>query len=138
MESKDWGGGCGDFRRTNVLNSLKECMDDIFTYLRRYHLSRENISEYQLILTLAGHFRLNEAKVSDMFMCPRHLGNLRMCWKCTKSVCQYLEHKEKQKAVKGDRVFNVQPSRDVNDVFGIIILVGSREYSNSTHKNACT
>jgi len=79
-------------------------------------------------LPRAGHFCLREEKVGEMFVCPKHQGRLGKYWYCNKSVCQHPEHKGKLEGVKGDRVFNVQLAKDVFDVFGIIIAIGSREY----------
>ena len=36
--------------------------------------------------------------------------------------------KGKREATKGDRVFNVRLARDVSEVFGISVPIGSREY----------
>ena len=71
MESKD-GRGCGDFRGVNILTPLIECRDDISAHLKRFHLSSEDVLEYQLILACAGHFCLREEKVGEMFVCPKH------------------------------------------------------------------
>ena len=48
---------------------------------------------------------------------------------------QHPEHKGKLEGVKGDRVFNVRLSKDVFDVFGIIIPIGSREYHLKSGKS---
>ena len=48
MESKD-GSGSGDFRGVNILTPLIECRDDISAHLKRFHLSSEDVFEYQLI-----------------------------------------------------------------------------------------
>jgi len=127
LESKD-GSGCGDFRGANALTSLLECHDDISAHLKHFHLPNEDVLEYQMILARAGHFCLREEKVREMFVCPKHQGRLGKYWYCNKSVCQHPEHKGKLEGVKGDRVFNVQLAKDVFDVFGIIIAIGSREY----------
>ena len=63
-----------------------------------------------------------------MFVCPKHRGRLGKYWYCTKTVCQHPDHKGKLEEVKGDRVFNVRLAKDIFDVFGIIIPIGSREY----------
>ena len=127
MGNKD-ESGCGDFRGSSDLKPLKECVQDISSHLSRCHLSKENISEYQLILTRAGHFHLSEKKIDEMFVCPRHRGTLGTYWKCSKTVCHYPDHKGRLEAVKSDRVFNVQLAREVFDVFGVTIPIGSRKY----------
>ena len=77
--------GCGDFRGSSDLKPLKECVQDISSHLSRCHLSKENNSEYQLILTRAGHFHLSEKKIDEMFVCPRHRETLGTYWKCSKN-----------------------------------------------------
>ena len=132
MESKD-SSRCGNFKGITTIKPILECTADISSHLRRCHLSMENISEYQLILIRAGHFRLSENNLEGMFVCPRHRGNLGTYWKSTSCTCQYPDHKGKHDAVKGDRGFNVQLARDTFDIYGRIIPVGSREYFDSTY-----
>ena len=136
MESKN-SSGCGNFKGITTITPILECTADISSHLRRCHLSTENISEYQLILIRAGHFRLSENNLEGMFVCPRHRGNLGTYWKSTSCTCQYPDHKGKHDAVKGDRVFNVQLARDTFDIYGSIIPVGSREYFDSTYLKIC-
>ena len=126
MESKDTSG-CGDFRGEKTLSSLLECRDDVSSHLKRFHLSK-GLLEYELILFRAGHFGLSEERIKNMFVCPKHRNSLGKYWNCTKSVCQHPEHRGKCEAVKGDRVFNANLARDVFEVFGITVTVGSREY----------
>ena len=126
MESKDVSG-CGDFRGVKTLVPLLECQDDVSSHLKRFHLSNE-ILEYELILLRAGHFGLSEERINEMFVCPKHRNGLGKYWNCTKSACQHPEHRGKLEAVKGDRVFNAKLARDVFEVFGITVPIGSREY----------
>ena len=58
---------------------------------------------------------------------PRYRGKLGTYWKCPTTACQYPDHKGKQEAVKGDRVFNIQMARDIFQVFGVTIPIGSRK-----------
>ena len=134
MESKD-GSGCSDFWGVNTLTPLTECRDNISAHLKRFRLpSEEDVLEYQLILTWAGHFCFREEKVGEM--CAR---SIEVGWENsgTESICQHPEHKGKLKGVIGDRVFNVQLSRDVFEVFGIIIPIGSREYHFKSGRSFC-
>ena len=112
MKNKD-SSGCGEFRGQKSLISLLECTSDISSHLKRCHLSKEKNSEYHLILIRAGRFHLSE-NMEEMFVCPRHRGNLGAYWKCPTSACQYPDHKGKQEEVKGDRVFNVQMAKDIS------------------------
>ena len=124
MKTKD-SSGSGEFRGQKSLTSLLECTSDISCQLRRCNLSRENISEYQLILNRADQFHLSEGN-AEMSVCPRHRGKLGAYWKYPTTACQCPDHKRKQEAVKGDRVFNVEMARDIFQDFGVTIPVGSR------------
>ena len=44
------GAGCGEFMGQDNLERLSNCNQDISAHLRRYHLSKESLSEYDLIL----------------------------------------------------------------------------------------
>ena len=120
--------GIYDFRGVSALARLHECQDDISSHLNRFHLSNEDVLEYQLILARVGHFGLSKDKVMEMFVCPKHRGYLGKYWKCTIIVCQHPEHKGKPERVKGDRVFNVRLARGVCEDFGITVAVGSRKF----------
>ena len=65
MKTKD-SSGSGEFRGQTSLTSLLECTSDISCHLRRFFLSWENISEYQLILNRAGQFHLSEGSIAEM------------------------------------------------------------------------
>ena len=125
LESRDCSG-CGHFSGVSAPISLLECQDDVSSHLKYYHLSSK-ILEYELILFRSGHFGLEMGKLKQMFVCSKHRNALGKHWKCGKSTCQHPEHKGKCEAVKGDRVFNARLARDVFEVYGIIVAVGSRE-----------
>ena len=110
----------------SVLISLLECRDDASSNLK-YHLSSE-ILEYESILLHYGHFGSEKEKIKRTFLCSKHRNVLGKHWKCGKSACQHPEHKGTYKAVKGGRVFPARLARDVFEIFGMIVPVGSREY----------
>lgn len=123
------GNNCGSFRGVDgsKLIPLHDCQDDIDAHLRRYHLSNENLNEYQLILTRAGYFDITNAKSKELLVCPSHRGRLGKYWNSPKTTCQYPQHKGKLQSVKSGRVFNVQLSKDVLDLFHTFLPVGSRK-----------
>jgi len=96
------------------------------SHLRRHHLSSEKLTEHQLILTRAGHFDVSDAQIKELFVCPSHRGRLGKYWSTPKTACQYPLHKGKSQSTKSGRVLNVQLSKDILDVFHILIPVGSR------------
>ena len=122
--------GCGDFKREGELVPLSECNADISAHLRRCHLSKECLTEKELILMRSGYFCLTEQQVQRMMVCPRHRANLGQYWgnQTRKTPCQYPEHKGKIEGVKSDRAFTVKLEKEVKDLFGVIVPVGSREY----------
>lgn len=128
MSLKD-ESGCGEFKGESNLVPLNECNSDITAHLRRCHLTKENITESELILLRAGYFSKTAQQVENMFVCPRHRANLGKDWgnQTGRTACQYPDHKGKQKGVKSDRAVTVRIAREVKEVFDITIPVGSRE-----------
>ena len=75
---------------------LRECGHEISNHLRRCHLSRENVTEIDLILARAGLFDLSASTVKQMTVCPKHRNNLGRYWQSPKT-CQYPKHAGKFK-----------------------------------------
>ena len=65
-------GGYGDSRGMTGLFRLGDCNGSITTHLNNCHLSRESVTEFELILTRAGVSELPLPKVSEMMICPKH------------------------------------------------------------------
>ena len=124
-------GDCGAFRGVDGSNIVPiwECEDNIDAHLRRIHLSNAKIFEKHLILFRAGQFDVSDAEMKSIFVCPKHRGSLGKYWSNAKTACQYPEHKSKHQAVKGNRVFNVEIFKEVLQIFGMLIPLGSREYT---------
>ena len=83
-----------------------------------------------LILARSGLFYTTEAQRGEMFVCPKHRGYLGQCWgNQTKSrSCKYPEHKGERKACRTDQAFTLKVSREVMEMFGVLVPVGAREY----------
>ena len=128
MSSKN-ESGCGEFKGESELVPLSECNSDITAHLRRCHLTKENITESELILLRAGYFRKTAKQVENMLVCPRHRANLGKEWgnQTGRTACPYPDYQGKLKGVKSDRAVTVKIAREVMEVFGITIPVGSRE-----------
>ena len=43
-------------------------------------------------------------------------------------LCKYPDHKGEHRAVRTDRAFTLKVSREVMEVFGVLVPVGAREY----------
>ena len=83
-----------------------------------------------LDFTRSGLFHTTEAQRGEMFVCPKHRAYLGQYWgNQTKSrACKYPEHKGERKAARTDRAFTLRVSREVMEMFGVLVPVGAREY----------
>ena len=91
---------CGSSRGTDEFVSVEQCSDDISVHLASCHLSRQDISERDLILARAGLFGLNEKQIAKLRICPKHRQSLGKFWRPPRS-CQHPEHTGKLTAVSG-------------------------------------
>ena len=81
----------GDSRGTSGIISLLQCNDSIESQLESIHLSRETITEGQLILATAGLFDLDESLVAQMSVCAKHRHTYGKFWR-PRTACQYPVH----------------------------------------------
>ena len=75
------GAGCGEFMGQDNLERLSNCNQDVSAHLRRYHLSKESLSEYDLILLRAEFLNVATSQLENMLVCSRHRGNLGVHWR---------------------------------------------------------
>ena len=135
---------CGGFKGNQDLVLLSECQNDLTAHLQQCHLSKEGInSERELIMMRAGFLYRTEQQFQTMFVCPRHQANLGKYWgnQSRRSACQYPEHRgKKTKGGKNDRVVSVKLAREVQQIYAVIIPVGSgKTYANfSSVTNSAT
>ena len=109
---------CGPNRGEEKIIFLRECVGEISNHLRRCHLSRENVTEIDIILARAsaGLFDLSRSKVKEMTVCPKHRNNLSRYWQSPRT-CQYPEHAGKFKKIDEGIVINLKTSnRDLHFV----------------------
>ena len=122
---------CGESRGVTGNVSILECNRDIQTHLRSCHLSRLNITEYELILARAGQFNLNRDQMVNMTVCPRHRDNLGRYFRPLRS-CQYpVHHAGPVSRCSGRDVINIMMSEDCLKLYGVLIHISSRKYSSS-------
>ena len=123
--------GCGEFKGESELVPISECNSDITAHLRRCHLTKDNITESELILLRASYFRKTAKQVENMLVYQRHRANLGKEWgnETGRIACPYPDYHDqgKPKGVKSDREVTVKIAREVMEVFGITIPFGSRE-----------
>jgi hypothetical protein len=75
------GAGCGEFMGQDNLERLSNCNQDVSAHLRRYHLSKESLSEYDFILLRAEFLNVATSQLENMLVCSRHRGNLGVHWR---------------------------------------------------------
>ena len=101
---------------------LSECNSDIRADLRRCHLTKENVTEIELVLRLARYFNksANKSKIclsaQNIVQTQGRSGEIKLA---AQPEYRYPDHKGKK---KGPR-----PDPEVLGVFGISIPVGSRK-----------
>ena len=120
-------GSCGNSRGLSELFRLGDCNDSITSHLNSCHLSRENMTEYELILARAGVFELPLAKVNEMMICPKHRHSLGKYWK-QRRLCQYPMHRGGRKATKSRNVVSVNMAKEIIKLHGVIVPIGSGLY----------
>ena len=121
------GGRCGSSHGFTDCVALNNCDDDISSHIQKHHLSRENVCEKDLILARAGLLELTEEQLKNMTVCPAHRFILGKYWQAPKT-CQYPKHHGKKTAVTGTHVINFKLAREIKNIFGETMAVGSRKY----------
>ena len=91
-------GTCGNSRGVKESVRLEDCNESITNHLNTCQLSRETLTESQLILARAGIFDFPVSKLSETMICPKHRHTLGKYWK-QRRPCQYPTHKGGKKAV---------------------------------------
>ena len=83
-----------------------------------------------MILARSGLFYTTEAQRGEMFVCPKHRAYLGQYWgnQTTSRSCKCPEHKGERKAARTDWAFTLRVSREVMEMFGLLVPVGAREY----------
>lgn len=116
---------CGKSRGKTDLFKLVDCQDDISNHLISYHLSQDNLIEYQLILARAGHFDLTSETVSGLWICPNHRDSLGKFWIPSKRVCNSPGHNGPLTTVKGRDVVSFHMAISIHKMYDVHIQLGS-------------
>lgn len=120
-------GDCGASRGLETLSLLRDCDDDVGAHLVSCHLSKESLTETDLILVRAGLLSLNESQIEKMSICPRHRHSLGRFWRPPRS-CQYPDHTGKSSGMGGRHVIGLKLAKEIHNLFGENAAVGSRKY----------
>ncbi|XP_031557468.1 uncharacterized protein LOC116294076 [Actinia tenebrosa] len=99
---------------------VSECRRNTMTHLRNLKLSREQVSEGDLILLRVGLF-VNGS--NSMTVCPKHREVLGIYWRPVHR-CQHPLHKSR-KPGKCDRGVALQMSREINEQWDVLVQIGS-------------
>ena len=110
-------GKCGSSRGCTDFVALNSCNADISAHLFKHHLSRESVSERELILARAGLLDITEEQLEKMTVCPAHRYALGKYWQAPKT-CQYPRHCGKKSAISGAQVVNFKIARDIKKYRG--------------------
>ena len=121
------GWKCGSGRGCKDFVALKSFEDDVSSHLKTQHLSKENVSEKDLILERAGLLEITEEQIENMTICPAHRHNLGKYWQTPKT-CQYPKHQGKKTAVAGTHVINFKLAIETKNIYGETVPVGSRKF----------
>ena len=124
LNSKD-GKNCGSPRGLSSLVRLSECSYEVKLHLISCHLSKELLSENELILARTGLFHLTQEDKRKMWICYRHRHTLGTFWRRAKVTCQYPGHAGVRKRIRGRDVITLHMSQDIQKLFEVIIPVGS-------------
>ena len=111
---------------------LEDCNESITNHLNTCHLSRETLTESQLILARAGIFDFPVSKFSETMICPKHRHTLGKYWK-QRRPCQYPTHKGGKKAVKTRDVVNVAMAKEILKLHEVVVPIGSGLLSTFSH-----
>ena len=116
---------CGRGRSETVF--LYECRDDLTTHRKNFFLLRADLKEYEVILQRADFECLSHEQVKKLRVCPRHRYGLGKYWRPSK-LCQYPGHKGTPTRVKSRDVINPATVKEVFQLFGISVPIGSRKH----------
>ena len=122
------GSICGSSHRFEKFVKLNSCNDDISVHLSKCYLSREVVSEQELILARSGFFELDETQTNEMIVCPKHWHLLGKYWRPSKS-CRHPSHSGSKRTVTGTHMFNFKLMHEVKTISGITVPVGSCKYT---------
>ena len=117
---------CGPSRGLAEYVELNSCNDDITSHLAKCHLSREDISERDLILARVGLLDLDEKQIETINVCPKHRHSLGKFWRPSK-LCQYPEHVGKKTVVGGGHVINLKMMKEIKTLISHVVPIGSRK-----------
>ena len=116
---------CGDSRGVSGLFNLLQCTDSVESHLSLIHLSKESVTEGELILARAGLFDIDDSAMAKMLVCAKHRHTYGKFWR-QRSACQYPTHPgSDSKGAKSRYSVNLEMSKAISKMYGVLVQVGS-------------
>ena len=84
------------------------------------------MSEKDLISARVGLLEITEERIEKMTVCPGHRHGLGKYWQAPKT-CQDPRHEEKKSAIFGTHDVNFNTTREIKNIMGDTVPVGSRK-----------
>ena len=106
--------------------SLRNCNESIVNHLSSRLLSRETLTEHELILARVGIFKLPVSKLSQTMICSRYRQKLGSP-EIQRRPCQYPTHQGSSKVIKNRDVVNLKMAKEILKFHGMIVPTGSGE-----------
>jgi hypothetical protein len=107
---------CGGCRGESGIRRLEDCDENIQNHLSSCRLSRSGFSMREI----------SSEEIRSMTVCPNHRYNLGRYWR-PRLTCQHPSHTAPARRCKGKDVINLEVSRDVFQIYGVLAQVGSRK-----------
>ena len=112
------------YRDKDEFFPLNKCVVKVKEHLRSCNLLGTNVTEYDLILAMAGKFNLSHEELEKMVVCPAHRHRLGIHWRSRKS-SRYPGQEGKKIALHCKNPINQQMAQEIREMF---VQVRSRKY----------
>ena len=105
--------------------NLLQCTDSVESHLSLIHLSKESVTEGELILARAGLFDIDDSVMAKMLVCAKHRHTYGKFWR-QRSACQYPTHPgSDSKGAKSQYSVNLEMSKAISKMYGVLVQVDS-------------
>ena len=116
---------CGDSWGVSGLFNLLQCTDSVESHLSLIHLSKESVTDRELIQARARLFDKEDSVLAKMLVCAKHRHTYGKFWR-QRSACQYPTHPgSDSKGAKSRYSVNLEMSKAISKMYGVLVQVGS-------------
>lgn len=113
---------------------LQSCTEDISGHLRFIRITDKTgskLSEWELNLNRAGHFKYDDEEIAKLTICPKHRSDLGRNWSgARQNSCKYPGHTGKKTKYKDMRRANQSMSEKVYEQYNATFPIGSGKLFN--------